>query len=133
MTINHTIPLNQNSFLLTGFLGQRYVAGCSQCQRVKCLPPSLRRNTPSSQYKRDAQQIQIQYAECLTEVTVRSSHAPQVFQYYSECLQILQQQQCQPSAKRLQKCSHSWKINKGCLLQIDSVVGKHTTNPFCKH
>lgn len=50
--------------------------------------------------------------------------------FISECLQILEHQQCQPNAKRLPKCSHSWKNNKGCLLQTDSVVGKCNTKPF---
>lgn len=43
---------------------------------------------------------------------------------------MLQQQQCQPSAKRLQKCSRSWRSNKRHLLQTDSVARKCNTEPF---
>lgn len=48
----------------------------------------------------------------LKSLRLYGAHELSVFQYNSECLQTLQQQQCQSNAKRLQKGSHSSRFIK---------------------
>lgn len=109
--MQHAIPNNSelNAFLHHATLLRLNV-------RATCLLETL------DEYKSRTQSISLQVT-----VNIGTAHSLLPFQYFSECLQMLQQQQCHLNAERLRKCSQSWRRNKSHLLHIDSVAGKHNT------